>query len=162
MSLYSIKNFSWRCFPSWRLSGLSPRIVCVDSYLIMNLLLFLLVVPWCGVLSWKAVLVYWLRTLKEARLSQSLRFLLWTLPTHPQLDWADLDGIPWWGRVCLPCRRPGFNPWVGKISWRRKWHPTPVFLPGKSHGWGILAGYIPAGHNWATSISFVRCLDIHK
>ena len=32
--------------------------------------------------------------------------------------------------------RPGFNPWVGKISWRRKWQPTPVFLPGKSHEWG--------------------------
>ena len=28
---------------------------------------------------------------------------------------------------------PGFNPWVWKISWRRKWQPTPVFLPGKSH-----------------------------
>ena len=27
--------------------------------------------------------------------------------------------------------RPGFNPWVGKIPWRRSWQPTPVFLPGK-------------------------------
>jgi len=27
----------------------------------------------------------------------------------------------------------GFNPWVGKIPWRREWQPTPVFLPGKSH-----------------------------
>ena len=27
---------------------------------------------------------------------------------------------------------PGFNPWIGKILWRRKWQPTPVFLPGKS------------------------------
>ena len=31
-------------------------------------------------------------------------------------------------RICLPCRRPGFNPWVKKIPWRRKWQPTPVFL----------------------------------
>ena len=31
--------------------------------------------------------------------------------------------------VCLQCRRPGFNPWVRKIPWRRKWQPTPVFLP---------------------------------
>ena len=30
-------------------------------------------------------------------------------------------------------KRPGSNPSVGKISWRRKWPPTPVFLPGKSH-----------------------------
>ena len=32
------------------------------------------------------------------------------------------------------CRRPGFDPWVRNIPWRRKWQPTPVFLPGKSHG----------------------------
>ena len=31
----------------------------------------------------------------------------------------------------LQCRRPGFISWVGKIPWRRKWPPTPVFLPGK-------------------------------
>ena len=30
--------------------------------------------------------------------------------------------------MCLQCRRPGFNPWVGKIPWSRKWQPTPVFL----------------------------------
>ena len=32
------------------------------------------------------------------------------------------------------CRRCGFNPWVEKISWRRKWKPVPIFLPGKSNG----------------------------
>ena len=41
--------------------------------------------------------------------------------------------------------RPGFNPWVRKISWRRKWQPTPVFLPGESHGWKSLVGYSPRG-----------------
>ena len=30
------------------------------------------------------------------------------------------------------CKRPGFDPWVGKIPWRRVWQPTPVFLPGES------------------------------
>jgi len=35
-----------------------------------------------------------------------------------------------------------FDPWVGKIPWRRKWQSTPVFLPGKSHGQRGLAGYI--------------------
>ena len=39
--------------------------------------------------------------------------------------------------------RPGFCPWVGKISWRRKGQPTPVFLPGESHGQRSLVGYIP-------------------
>ena len=32
---------------------------------------------------------------------------------------------------------------VGKIPWRRKWQPTPMFLPGKFHGLGSLAGYSP-------------------
>ena len=40
----------------------------------------------------------------------------------------------------------GFSPWVGKILWRRKWQPTPVFLPGKSHGQRSLVGYSPRGH----------------
>ena len=39
------------------------------------------------------------------------------------------------------CRRPGFDPWVGKIPWRRKWKPTPVFLPGEFHGQRNLVGY---------------------
>ena len=34
----------------------------------------------------------------------------------------------------------------GKIPWRRKWQPTPVFLPGESHGQTSLAGYSPWGH----------------
>ena len=56
--------------------------------------------------------------------------------------------LPWWlrwSRVCLKCGRPGFNPWVGKISWRRKWQPTPVFLPGESHGRRSLVGHSPWG-----------------
>ena len=47
-------------------------------------------------------------------------------------------------RVCLQCGRPGFDPWVGKILWRRKWQPT-LLLPGKSHGWRRFAGYSPWG-----------------
>ena len=35
---------------------------------------------------------------------------------------------------CRRCKRHGFDPWVGKMPWSRKWQPTPVFLPGKSHG----------------------------
>ena len=37
-----------------------------------------------------------------------------------------------WERICLQSRRPGFDPWVGKIPWRRASQPTPVFLPGES------------------------------
>ena len=46
---------------------------------------------------------------------------------------------------CLQCGRLRFNPWVGKILWRRKRQPTPVPLPGKSHGGRSLVGYGPWG-----------------
>jgi len=39
-----------------------------------------------------------------------------------------------------------FDPWEGKIPWRRKWQPTPVFFPGKSLRQRGLAGYSPWGH----------------
>ena len=47
--------------------------------------------------------------------------------------------------ICLQCRRPGFNLWVGKIPWRRKWQPTSVLLPGKFHRQRSLVGYSPWG-----------------
>ena len=46
-------------------------------------------------------------------------------------------------RVCLQCRRPRLDPWVGKIPWRRERQPTPLFLPGESLGQRSLAGYSP-------------------
>ena len=49
-------------------------------------------------------------------------------------------------KICLQCRRPRVDPWVGKAPWRRAWQPTPVFLPGESHGQRSLAGYSPWGH----------------
>ena len=39
------------------------------------------------------------------------------------------------------CKRHRFDPWVGKIPWRRAQQPTPVFLPGESHGQGSLVSY---------------------
>ena len=42
-------------------------------------------------------------------------------------------------KICLPSRKPRFDPWVGEL-WRRAWQPTPVFLPGKSHGQRSLVG----------------------
>ena len=50
-----------------------------------------------------------------------------------------------WQRIHLKCRRPGFNPWVGKILWKREWQPIPGFLPGEIHGQRSLAGYSPWG-----------------
>ena len=42
--------------------------------------------------------------------------------------------------------RHGFDPWVGKIPWRRAWKPISVSLPGESHGQRSLVGYSPRGH----------------
>ena len=58
-------------------------------------------------------------------------------------------------KICLQYRRSGFDPWVRKIFWGRKWQPTPIFVPGKSHRQRSLVGYSPWGpnrvkHNLAT------------
>ena len=54
--------------------------------------------------------------------------------------------ISWWLRGKEPacqCRRCGFDPWIGKIPWRKAWQPTPVFLPWKFLGQRSLVGYRP-------------------
>ena len=64
----------------------------------------------------------------------------------------------WWLRwksIRLRCGRPGFDPWVGKIPWRRAWQPTSVFLPGEcpwteEHGRLQSMGLQRVGHDWAT------------
>ena len=51
-------------------------------------------------------------------------------------------------------KRWGFDPWVGKIPWRRAWQPTPVFSPGEFHRQRNLAGYNPWGRKeWDTTLS---------
>ena len=51
------------------------------------------------------------------------------------------------------CRRLRFDPWVGKIPWRRRRQPTPVFSPGESHGQRILVGYRPRAWHSQTWLS---------
>ena len=61
---------------------------------------------------------------------------------------------------CRRCRRCGFDPWVGKLPWRRRWQPSPVFLSEKSHGqkiqgkhqkqkWFISSPLLRRGYNMA-------------
>ena len=81
-----------------------------------------------------------------------------------------LIGFPWWlsGKesICnTGATEDSFSPWVRKISWRRKWQPTSVFLLGESHGQRSLAGYSLWGHKeydtteWLNNnnISFLFC-----
>ena len=59
---------------------------------------------------------------------------------------SKLQGFPGGSVVKNPPRRHRFDPWVGKIPWRRKWQPAPVFLPRKCHGQRSLVDYSPWGH----------------
>ena len=60
---------------------------------------------------------------------------------------------------CRRRKRCRFDPWVGKIPWRRKGHPIPVVFPGKSHGQRNLVGYSPQGCNEsdATEVTWQAC-----
>ena len=80
--------------------------------------------------------------------------------------------LPWWlrqWRIFLQRRKPRFNPWVGKILWRKEWQPTLVFLPGEFRGQRSLVGYSPWGHResdmtqWLTlSIFLIKKKKIQK
>ena len=51
-----------------------------------------------------------------------------------------------------------FDPWIGKILWRRKWQPTPVFLLGEFHEQRSLAGYSPWGHKESDMTEQLTCI----
>ena len=58
-------------------------------------------------------------------------------------------------KICLQCRRPGFDPWVGKIPWKREWQPNPIFLPGEVHAQTM--GLQRVGHYWAIFVYHMVC-----
>ena len=67
-------------------------------------------------------------------------------------------GLPWWlswWRICLQCRRSGFNAWVGKVPWRRERLPTLVFWPGEFHG---LFHRVTKSRTWLSSFHFTSVL----
>ena len=73
-----------------------------------------------------------------------------------------------WSRIHLHCRGPGFDPWVGKIRWRRKRLSTPVFWPRELHGLYSPWGRKESGHNSVTftftflNTSILIYLILHK
>ena len=76
---------------------------------------------------------------------------LWDIIDITWCKFKVYHGFPTWlsgEEPTWPCRRHkrlGFDPWVGKIPWRRKWQPAPVFFPGKLRGQRSLQGYGPWG-----------------
>ena len=82
-------------------------------------------------------------SLSDHSFLNSLRgFFFFFLPHHRLLWWLSGKESACQSRRC---RRHRFDPWVSKILWSRKWQPTPVFLPVKSHGQRSLEGYSPNG-----------------
>ena len=70
-------------------------------------------------------------------------------------------GLPRWQsgkESTLEGRRHRFHLWVGKSPWRRKWQPTPVLLPRKSHGQRSLASYSQWGHK---ELDTIEQLSMH-
>ena len=82
---------------------------------------------------------------------------LWNSPVAQYLGCGSPGGSD--GRVFPLCRRPGFNPWVGKTPWRRTQQPTPVFLPGESHGQRSLVGCSPWGRKELDTERLTLCLS---
>ena len=65
------------------------------------------------------------------------------------ISMARASPVAQWSRTRCQYRKRGLNPWVRKIPWKRQRPPTPVFLPGKSHGQRSALGY-RVRHDWAT------------
>ena len=63
---------------------------------------------------------------------------------------------------CLQCRRPGFDPCLGKTPWRSQWQLTPVFLPGKSYGQRNLVGYRSWGRKSKTLKRYIWEIEATK
>ena len=91
-----------------------------------------------------------------------------SLSCFPDRLGPQIEGGPQWLVVKSPSIMQelreawhGFDPCIWKIPWRRAWQPTPVFLPGESHGQRSLVGYSPwsrkrLGHYWATKTANIR------
>ena len=77
-------------------------------------------------------------------------------PSHPLSPPSPLALCP---TLSGQCRAHRFDPWVGKIPWRRAWQPAPVFLPGESHGQRSLVGYTV--HRVTKSQTQLKLLSMH-
>ena len=88
------------------------------------------------------------------RIPQLVSSVIW--PEFTSSPSKEIRGM--WSWVSLPVSFRWKLPRGKRDFWRRQWHPTPVLLPGKSHGWRSLVGCSPwgsrrVGHDWATSLS---------
>ena len=82
------------------------------------------------------------------------------------LKYAPTRGIPCGKESTCQCRRHEFDPWDRKIPWRRKWQPTPVFLPGNFQGQrSLVCGVSRVRHDWGLNNNPVWgscCFVLHR
>ena len=100
-------------------------------------------------LEWVAISLLWGNLPNLGIEPRSPRLWADSLPAEPNGKPETVVKIlQFWGNLMAQMvkRLPTvFKTWVEEVSWRRKWQPTPVFLPGESHGWRSLVGYSPWG-----------------
>ena len=91
-----------------------------------------------SILAWKIAMdgrAWWAKVYRVTKSWTQLKQLS-TQATSSASQW--LSGK----ESACQCRSSRFDPWVGEMPWRRKWQPTPVFLPGESHEQRSLEGFI--------------------
>ena len=95
------------------------------------------------ILEWVAMPfsgIFWTRDQTRVSCFIGRFFTIWATREALGRGFLKKERLPWWlhrERICLQFRRHRrytFNAWIVKIPWIRKWQPTPVFLPEKSHG----------------------------
>ena len=131
------KAFHKKLFLSWNLKGLIQHMDRAGEW-----------VDYC----WQTVIVRRRNSIKKCK---GIKYLL-EYQGNVNYFHSDVPSVYWfiWHSTPKLCSMEyGFNSWVGKIPWRRKWQPTPAFLPGESHGQRSLAGYSPWDHKSRTQLS---------
>ena len=98
-------------------------------------------IPTCSTAKKKKAIMHLMRIKQRITESELGMYCLW--------DWGQRGKWPGGASgkepacQCRRHKRPGFDPWVEKIPWKRTRQPTPIFLPGESHGQMSLVGHSP-------------------
>ena len=120
----------------------------------------------CGFVNCSLLLMGKRAPAQNCHCRRACRYITFTYPSSLLLFW-----LPRWlsdkesACQCKRCRRCGFNPWVGKIPWRRKWQPTPALLPRKSHRQWSLVGYsfgVAKSQTWLSNWACTQTLVFIK
>jgi hypothetical protein len=84
--------------------------------------------------------------------SFNISSLIWVFSNGVSVLWASL--VAQMVKNLPTMQATGFNSWIRKIPWRRKWQPTPVVLSGEAHGQRSLMSYCPQGHKKSDTTKF--------